>query len=212
MDAEHTVTETVKELRTNMECYAQGSENYIAPYTSFVTSSMMGKSRHMKEVANQLPCVYICLRQDPTGFGYPHRSPSIAVWSSKGAATLLSRAGREFYFCFSTFRWSAFILSTILNLATWIRSGRFFTSLRIDSSEPRKFKYAWLWAFFAEPPIVGELKDFWVEVEKATHSMLRRYPTGLLAHSYLQTKHESAVRSALDTLRDCFEVHGINDK
>jgi hypothetical protein len=143
MDPEDTVGATVSESRHNMEKYTKTSANWIAPYTSFVTSSMMGKSRHMKEVANQLPCVYICLRQDPTGFGYPHRSPIIADWSLKGAATILSPAN-EYQFCFSTFRWSAFILSTIRELAKWIHDGRFFASLDIDPSKVEEFgfKYA----------------------------------------------------------------------
>src|SRR6202048_1691317 len=125
MDAEGTVAETVSELRANMELYAKQCAKWIAPYTSFVTSSMMGKSRHMKEVANHLPCVYICLREEERGYGYPRRSPRIAKWSLKGATTILDPAdnfepAEEFHFYFSTFRWSAFIISTINTLAVWI--------------------------------------------------------------------------------------------
>jgi hypothetical protein len=34
------------------------SHDYVAPYTSLVTSSMMGKSRLMKELASRVPIVY----------------------------------------------------------------------------------------------------------------------------------------------------------
>jgi hypothetical protein len=44
MDAECTVGETVSELREYMELYAMEKGNWIAPYTSLVTSSMMGKT------------------------------------------------------------------------------------------------------------------------------------------------------------------------
>ena len=126
MDAENTVTEMVSELRANTELYAKICAKWITPYTSFVTSSMMGKSRHMKEVANQLPCIYICLRQEQRGFGYPLRSPIIADWSLEGAATILDSAtilnpAKEFHSCFSTLRWSAFILSMIRKLTMCLR-------------------------------------------------------------------------------------------
>jgi hypothetical protein len=150
----------------------------------------MGKSRHMKEVANHLPCVYICLRNEGIGFGYPRRSPDISNWSMEGVITVVGRKVTfvEFDFCFSTFRWSAFILSTIRKLTTWISDGRFFTSLGIDSCEAREFKYAWLWNFFAEPPNSGELKEFWNEVESETLSMLHEHLGGKKAYAYFQRR------------------------
>src|SRR6266496_5454341 len=113
MDAEDTVGDTVSELREYMDLYTAEKGHWVAPYTSLVTSSMMGKSRHMKEVANHLPSVYICLRREVKGYGYPRRSPSVVDWLSIGAATIIDKSVREYYFCFSTFRWSAFIVSTI---------------------------------------------------------------------------------------------------
>jgi hypothetical protein len=95
MDAERTVAETVSELRKNMGDYAKSCNDWVAPYTSFVTSSMMGKSRHMKEVANHLPCVYICLRGEVRGYGYPRPSPSIVKWSLMGAARVGQRPMRS---------------------------------------------------------------------------------------------------------------------
>src|ERR1700676_2946533 len=170
MDAQGTVAQTVSELRANMEHYATKSEEWIAPYTSFVTSSMMGKSRHMKEVANHLPCVYICLREDSEGRGHPRPSPSMVKWSLMGAVTILGKPVEENNFYFSTYRWSAFIVSTIYKLATWIEDGRFFTSLGINDWKAKRLEFAWLWKFFAEPLNTGKLEDFWLEVQKAATS------------------------------------------
>jgi hypothetical protein len=211
MDAEGTVGETVSELREYMDLYSAAKGHWVAPYTSFVTSSMMGKSRHMKEVANNLPSVYICLRGEVRGYGYPRRSPSIAEWSLTGAATILEKPVREYHSCFSTFRWSAFIVSTIYKLATWIDDGRFFTSLGINDWKAQKLEFAWLWKFFAEPPNSCKLQDFWHEVQKATSSMLLSYPDGISAHTYFQKGHASDVENALKQLRRCFARHQIDD-
>ena len=211
MDAEGTVHETVSELREYMNRYAAAKGEWIAPYTSLVTSSMMGKSRHMKEVANYLPSVYICLRGEVRGNGYPRPSPSIVDWSSMGASTILGKPVREYHFCLSTFRWSAFIVSTIHSLARWIDDGRFFTSLGIDDWTAKKLEFAWLWKFFAEPPDSCKLQDFWLEVQEATDSKLRGSPDGISAHSYFQKTHTREVQDAVKQLRQCFAKHQIND-
>jgi hypothetical protein len=44
MDAEGTVSETVSELWEYMDLYAARKGHWMGPYTSFITSSMMGKS------------------------------------------------------------------------------------------------------------------------------------------------------------------------
>jgi hypothetical protein len=61
----------------------------MAPYTSIVTSSMMGKSRLVKEIAKWIPTVYLSLREskeraqqvDGERFvdGYPDRSPDNVI-------------------------------------------------------------------------------------------------------------------------------------
>jgi hypothetical protein len=212
MDAEGTAGDTVFELRENMDKYVAKKGNYIAPYTTLVTSSMMGKSRHMKEVANHLPCVYICLRGEVRGYGYPRASPSIVEWSLTGAATMLShKRVDDSDFCFSTLRWSAFIICTIRQLATWINDGQFFISLNINGWETQKLEYAWLWKFFAEPPNASMLTDFWVEVQKATVVMLGKYPTGNEAREYFTKQHANDVQADLQRLHQCFANHQIND-
>src|ERR1700737_2156994 len=209
MDAEGTVDDTVSELRGNMELYVANKENYIAPYTTLVTSSMMGKSRHMKEVANHLPSVYICLRREVRGYGYPHPSPSIDEWSLRGAATIVGpEPVEDSDFWFSTLRWSAFILCTIHTLTSWIHHGQFFKSMGMHH---QKLEYAWLWKFFAEPPNASSLRDFWLEVQKATVLMLGNYPSGFKAHAYFQQHHGGDVQVALQQLHQCFAERQINN-
>jgi hypothetical protein len=217
MDAECTVGKTVSELRENMNLYATKPGKWRAPYTSLVTSSMMGKSRHMKEVANYLPSVYICLRGEARGYGYPRRSPSIVEWSARGATALFKKAPIDHQFWFSTLRWSAFILETIRQLAKWIDDGRFFTSLGIDPSVNKRLEFAWLWNFFAEPPVPvdgkppWDLERFWYTVQKKTYRMLENHPSGLDAHTYFHKHHATDVRNAMDQLRQCFAKYGHND-
>jgi hypothetical protein len=94
MDAEGTVNTTVSKLRENMDRYDRHRGHWVAPYTSLVTSSMMGKSRHMKEVANCLPSIYICLR-GTEAIGYPRRSPGIVEYLSQGIKGIMGRTANQ---------------------------------------------------------------------------------------------------------------------
>jgi hypothetical protein len=203
-------------LREYMVSYAARPHLGMARYTSFVTSSMMGKSRHMKEVANHLPSVYICLRGEDRGYGYPRQSPGLAEWSMKGAVNVYRKSVVDSHSCFSTSRWSAFIISSIKKLATSIDDGRFFTSLGIDEWEGRKLEYAWLWTFFAEPLNDFKLRDFWLEVQTATREMMLKIVDGgggkyggdgKSAHAYFQMRHMGDVQNALKHLRRSFASH-----
>ena len=53
-------------------------EQYIALYTSIVMASMMDKSRLMKEVANVVPTVYMCLGTNRVF--YPHFTKVVVEW------------------------------------------------------------------------------------------------------------------------------------
>ena len=64
-------------LHKNMERYLENIDDYMAPYTAIVTSSMMGKSRLMKQIALSIPAVYVSLR--PKNDGYPDRSPESVI-------------------------------------------------------------------------------------------------------------------------------------
>ena len=67
-----------------MDTYRSDFKSYVAPYTSLIQSSMMGKSRLLKEMSCFIPCVYICLRDANSASGYPHRSPRVADWINSG--------------------------------------------------------------------------------------------------------------------------------
>lgn len=51
----------------------RGNTNHYVPYSTIFQSSGYGKSRLIKEVAKQIPTIYLCLR-GPTSTGYPPRT------------------------------------------------------------------------------------------------------------------------------------------
>jgi hypothetical protein len=89
MDPHDMVSYYAHELQRLWRVWSENPTQYIAPYTSIVTSSMMGKSRLMKEMASFIPTIYICLRE--TGEAgqqvegerfvdaYPERSPDKVI-------------------------------------------------------------------------------------------------------------------------------------
>jgi hypothetical protein len=89
MDPHDMVSYYAHELQRLWKAWHENPTQYIAPYTSIVTSSMMGKSRLMKEMASFMPTIYICLRE--TGESgqqvegerfvdaYPERSPDKVI-------------------------------------------------------------------------------------------------------------------------------------
>jgi hypothetical protein len=78
IDPHHFAEEIVETLINYMDCYCSEKDAYVAPCTSLI-SSMMGKSRLLKQIANHTPLVYICLRPSRST-GYPKRSPRIVQW------------------------------------------------------------------------------------------------------------------------------------
>jgi hypothetical protein len=64
-----------KQLVNNMALWVSQSTEYNAPYGSIINSSMMGKSRLLKEIAMNIPTVYICVRE--VNDGYPGWSPKV---------------------------------------------------------------------------------------------------------------------------------------
>src|SRR5271170_5539103 len=76
IDPHPYVQEIALQISKNMTEYTVNSGIYMAPYTSLVTSSMMGKSRLMKELTKYLPILYICLRRDEST-GYPPQTKGL---------------------------------------------------------------------------------------------------------------------------------------
>jgi hypothetical protein len=64
-----------------MDEWVRNPKNHVAPYTSVISSSMMGKSRLIKELAMEIPTIYICLCKDKDDSGYPIASDhSLIDW------------------------------------------------------------------------------------------------------------------------------------
>ena len=74
-DPDGLVDVYTRQLVQNMDTWMEKSTVYNAPYSSVINSSMMGKSRLLKEIAANIPTVYICVRE--VNDGYPNASPSV---------------------------------------------------------------------------------------------------------------------------------------
>ena len=84
MDPHHMLNYYASELEKMCGEWFETKGRYMAPYTSIVTSSMMGKTRLIKEISSFIPTIYLCLREskersqlvDGEQFvdGYPDRS------------------------------------------------------------------------------------------------------------------------------------------
>jgi len=163
-----------------MKRYGNNKGAYVAPYTSLVTSSLMGKTRLMKEIAKYGPTVYLCLRLTNSGFGYPKRSPMIADYLLSGIEQIEKRLNpnvtlAEVDYLLSTFKFSAFIEATLHELTTWITEKKFHKAISV--SETANFQYRWLWQFFAEPENEMNLERFWNSVIGRAQSLISRGAT-----------------------------------
>ena len=161
----HGFAEDVFDTIVNyMDCYCFSPDTYVAPYTSLITSSMMGKSRLLKQIANHTPLVYVCLRSSQST-GYPSRSSKIAGWLLQDISTCfkplsMSRDDSNF---FATLKFSAFFEATLDELANSIKQG----NLLVKSDD-----FSWMWNFFGEPTDGDALKNFWVKVIVAAEKVL----------------------------------------
>ena len=87
LDPDNYVARTAAEIASYMQEYTVHPSKYNSPYSSFVTSGMMGKSGHLKEVAAKMPTIYLCFRPRHNAFPYP--SPVIPQWIQQGAISTL---------------------------------------------------------------------------------------------------------------------------
>ena len=75
MDPHNLVTYYCRKISNNMLNWTQHPHQYVAPYSSVVASSMMGKSRLIKQISMNIPTVYICVRE--CNDGYPTWCPKV---------------------------------------------------------------------------------------------------------------------------------------
>jgi hypothetical protein len=118
---------TADELRTNMDTYITNGASYVAPYTSLVTSSMMGKTRLIKEMSRHIPLVYVCARSAGST-GYPPRTPIVIDWFDSGITVLykphLARSiiSADKFYTLSTLKYTVFLLTLFKHLSALLKN------------------------------------------------------------------------------------------
>jgi hypothetical protein len=187
-----------------MRLYVTNKSGYIAPYTSLVTSSMMGKSRLMKEVATHIPTVYICLRKGDRSYGYPKQTPNLADWFSQGALSLADKKmTQDYFFCFPTLKYGLFLLVTIKKLVHWIENGNILNPIEKGSMH----EFGWLWEFFAEPSNEETLGRFWEDVMESIAKEFCEHSTGKKAHTYIVNLFRTQIKSAMQSFKRCLSLN-----
>jgi hypothetical protein len=162
IDPYDTARNIVHDLRNNLISYTRRPNAYIAPYTSLVTSSMMGKSRLMKEMARHVPTVYICLREQGVS-GYPQPSPVVVEWISSPLPGTMSIDKNDEENILPTFKFCVFLLVLLGHLASLVKDHYATSSQQSDSGS---HDFSWMWEFCAEPNEESNpgLEKFWGEV------------------------------------------------
>ena len=166
-------------LTENMSEYCVEAVKYIAPYTSLVTSSMMGKTRLMKELAKYLPVVYLCFREQEGESGYPPATANLLSWFRDGACKTLDAAPEssditaDRQYIIPTLKHSLFLLYLLKELNRTVRlllrpaktKKRYLTLLKSGREDFRE-NFEWMWKFFADhdQTIEAARNEFFVRV------------------------------------------------
>ena len=162
-------------------------EKYTAPYTCIVSSSLMGKSRLMKEVATRIPTVYMCLGTDQTF--YPHPTKVVVEWIRDCVERTRYWNPSDKDFLLLTLKYSAFLLALIQQLPDLVRK-------HSDEKD-----YSWMWTFFAEPSNdYKEINEFWVQVTDQATAILRAKSSsndGLSQKLSSSEKHSTSQKSSM---------------
>jgi hypothetical protein len=181
VDRHGLVNEYSTKLRRQMLDWIARPTSWNAPYTSMVNSSMTGKSRCHKQMANYDPVIFFCLRPADHS-GYPRAAlPWIqqAIENpfgimgdyARGKLSLEERKKIEHQGVIGHLHFFRFVLKHLLNLVqsrTW--RGKTKGQKRVD-----------LWYLFAEPDaklegdrnISDEAKGYWNLVQKDLAKVVR---------------------------------------
>lgn len=173
IDPYNLVDETVKQTKDNITNYCQDPDQYVAPYTTLVTSSMMGKSRLMKEIARKLPSVYMCFRSDGSS-GYPKPTPLLPDWIKAGVMSQIRdyQPTSDTDFTVPTFKFCIFLLVLIQELRRTVTKFLKDHTSRVSATDP----YLWMWEIFAKPGSADDEKlcaDFWESVVTAAKDKMK---------------------------------------
>ena len=196
-------------LTQNMTDYCKAkSGKYVAPYTSLVTSSMMGKTRLMKELAKYVPVVYMCFRKDGES-GYPRSTEGLLAWLEEGACRSLGIkpnaddiVADNGEYIIPTLKHSLFLLYLFHNLDKLINEllnddidhelnlfidHKVKTKLRRDNSQDN---FEWMWQFFSDhgDTVSAARSKFWLKVRKDTDDTFINIRSGKhTVHPYQST-------------------------
>ena len=184
MDPYHIALDMATKVTEFMDTYETKHSRYIAPYTSLVTSSMMGKSRLMKEISHYVPTVYICLRGEKSS-GYPKNTPHLPNWIQESTLTKTKHAHpvEDRDFLLPTVKFAVFFSSLMKTLADLIMKIKPFAQFTLN---PTRDDFGWMWDFFAENDNNDQLDAFWVQVTKKVDKVLQAIGSGLEAEAYLK--------------------------
>ena len=185
IDPHKYVKDIASTLARNMSKYQQApSDTYIAPYTSFVTSSMMGKTRLMKELTKYLPILYICLRRDEST-GYPPQTKGLFEWFKEPAYKYTPNNAvdrrADTHYIIPTLRHSLFLLHTFQQLDELINK-LFGVAIDVDVKTPAvknelenanllsRKHFGWMWLYFSDhrKPFLDARTEFWQKVKTET--------------------------------------------
>ena len=218
IDPHNLVSETIAEIKDNITKYCENPELYVAPYTSLITSSMMGKSRLMKEIARSVPSVYMCLRPQDSS-GYPHPTPILPEWINQGVKSQIRNytPTSDINFIIPTFKFAIFLLCLLKELSKLVEDILCNHPTRVSDRDP----YLWMWDIFAEPESSEDkeqCENFWANVVNAATEMMKKEAcetknTGLVnaAYSYLRAMYGTAVRDAYANLKQAFRIFSDKD-
>ena len=116
----------------------------------------------MKEVANVVPTVYMCLGTNRAF--YPHPTKVVVEWIKGGVESMGYWHPSDKDFLVPTLKYCAFILALIQHLPDFV------------SRHKDEKNYSWMWRFFAEPPKdCTEINEFWTKVTKKAVDILKNH-------------------------------------
>ena len=198
-----------RSLKGFMDEYLANHQNYNAPYTSLVTSSMMGKSRLMKETSSYIPVVYICTRSASAKSAYPLRTPILADWFDHGISSLYfphlddEALQADKQYLLSTLKYSAFLLALTQHLDRILNDENVVRRFSIQQ-QAAEGSYRWMWNYFAEPVDKSELAGFWKGVIASVEEIVAPYQNPNAVKDYYTTRYGSEMTTAWKTLKNSF--------
>ena len=191
-----------------MDVYRASQQSYVAPYTSLITSSMMGKSRLIKEMARYIPMVYLCARSS-NSTGYPPRTPAVIEWLRNGLGpdVLPEHISIDKSYFISTLKYSAFLLAIFDRLSNLLRDKNVVEKFRIRELATED-QYTWMWDYFAEPSDASSIEAFWGNVLQDAGQMIRTYNTRNKAVVFYRDEYMRLLARKYKALVKSFEAVG----